>query len=157
MLARGDDVNLGFDGWAGFGHEITEKGNSDGESGMNQDWRYLREQCTWGTVGHRPGQKTWKGPSLEMTLRRPLSESPVCQAAENTDASLGEWCLFGSLYSCLILPKAQGQVLGGSGGGHYGLQAMPWMVSGSKPLHPSQWLGKPAWLEIRLLLNKVRL
>lgn len=116
MLARGDDVNLGFDGWAGFGHEITEKGNSDEQSGMNQDWRYLREPCEWGRVGHRPGQKTWKGSSLEMTLRRPLSESPVYQAAESTDASLGGWCLFGRLYSRLILLKTQGQVLGGSRG-----------------------------------------
>lgn len=116
MLARGDDVNLGFDGWAEFGHEITEKGNSDEESGMKQGWRYLREPCESGTVGHRPGQKTWKESSLEMTLGRPVSESPVCQAAESTDASLGRWRLFGSLYSRLILPKTQGQVLGGSSG-----------------------------------------
>ena len=67
-------------------------------------------------MGHRPGQKTWKGSSLEMTLRRPLSESPVYQAAESTDASLGGWCLFGRLYSRLILLKTQGQVLGGSRG-----------------------------------------
>ena len=93
-----------------------EKGNSDEESGMKQGWRYLREPCESGTVGHRPGQKTWKESSLEMTLGRPVSESPVCQAAESTDASLGRWRLFGSLYSRLILPKTQGQVLGGSSG-----------------------------------------
>ena len=56
------------------------------------------------------------GPSSRIeNLERVIIRDDIGKATLRKSC-LGGWCLFGSLYSCLILPKTQGKVLGGSRG-----------------------------------------